>query len=420
VGSASSSTAGATNGAASQPGKPLAGLRVVDISQGVAGPSCSQLLGDLGADVIKVEPPTGDFTRELGPPFLGEERGNDESGDESAVYLSLNRSKRGIVLDPAREADRAWLRALVRSADVFVTDLLPDEARRRGLDDDTLRTEAPGLVTCSVTPFGEDGPYADRPASELTIQGFAGVVRFLGVLGEAPVRLGADVVGMNTGVYAFAGILAALLHRERSGRGQKVEVSHLLSLLATECSQLARESDPDEWIGPVRAASHAPEHPYRTADTPVYLTLARTGQQDAWPQFFRDLGLDALVGDPRFADQRARQVHHEALHALLEERFASLSADVVLTHVYRNGGLGVRAHTLRTVLDDPQVAAMKLLATVEHPTAGTLLQVGLPFDLLGTPATITIPPPRLGQHTDEVLAEQMARSHGTGGIASGR
>jgi crotonobetainyl-CoA:carnitine CoA-transferase CaiB-like acyl-CoA transferase len=413
-------------GATSPPGRPLAGLRVVDISQGFAGPSCAMLLGDLGADVIKVEPPAGDYTRELGPPFLGAEHGGEarggegRGGDQSAVFWSLNRSKRGVVLDPAQAKDREALAALVRSSDVLVSDLLPDEARRRGLDDATLRADAPRLIICSVTPFGEAGPYADRPASELTIQGFAGVVRFLGKLGDPPVRLGADVVGMTTGVYAFAGILAALLHRERSGRGQKVEVSHLLSLLATECSQLARESDPDEWIGPVRAASHAPEHPYRTADTPIYLTLARTGQQDTWPQFFRDLGLDSLAEDPRFSDHRARQAHHEDLHALLERRFADLSADEVLAHVYRNGGLGVRAHTLTSVLSDPQVAAMRLLIDVEHPELGPIRQVGVPFDLLGTPASVTLPPPRLGQHTDEVLAESMARGHDRGGSAGGR
>lgn len=377
-------------------GAPLAGLKVVDLSQGYAGPAAAMVLGDLGADVVKVEPPEGDYTRRLGPPFVQ---------GESAVFLGLNRSKRGIVLDLTTVEGQAQAHRLLANADVVIADLQPDEARARGVDFERLHALNLRLVYCSVTPWGESGPYSGRPGGELVLQVASGVLRYVGPLGGAPVRLGADVAGATAATFASIGIFAALLDRERRGEGQKVEVDELLSLLASQCTQIARESGPDKWEGPVLAVTHPPDHPPRTADLPVHIGFRRGGRGDeGWRTFFTDLGLPDMADDPRFADDAARAKNQRDMLTLLEARWEQLPSAEVLHHVHEMEADGVPCHTIASLRHDPQVEAMGLLVAVSHPTVGDLVGIDVPFDLVGTPHRVTMPPPLLGQHTAEVLA----------------
>jgi len=209
-------------------------------------------------------------------------------------------------------------------------------------------------------------------------------------------------------VYAFTGIMAALLYRERGGEGQKVAVDQLLSLLATQCSQIARESDPDEWNGAVVAASDPPDHPFATADLPVFTGIPVARPDADWRRFLTNIGLPELAGDARFAEAKARQANRRALVAALEKRFAELPSAQILPEMHTMGANAVLCHNFATLFEDPQLQAMGTVVQVQHPTAGALQGIDLAFDLTGTPHEITLPPPLLGQHTQEVLADLQA------------
>jgi len=271
----------------------LDGFRVIDLTQGLCGPFCTMQLGDAGAEVIKIEPPAGDFARRMGPPFVG---------NESAVYLSLNRNKKSVVLDLETSSGREAAARLACDADVLVEDFRPAAAERFGLDCAQLRSANQKLIYCSITPFGEDGPLRDAPGAELVVQAMTEYTASLGRIGDPPVRVGADVASLNTGIFAAQAILAALFHRIRTGEGQRISVSQFGSLLHMRGIMWHSMSDPDDWYGfHLDHYTNPPDYGYQTKNGALYFILRR-GDSEDWDRLVMELGMEEVLADPRFDD----------------------------------------------------------------------------------------------------------------------
>ncbi len=375
----------------------LAGFRVVDLSEGLCGPFCTMHLGDSGAEVIKVEPPGGDRARRIGP----------QIGGESAVFLSLNRNKKSVVIDYRSAAGREIVKRLAGAADVVVEDFGPGEAARLGLAYDDLKERNPRLVYCAISPFGEEGPLAEIPGAELTIQAMAEYTASLGSIGEPPVRVGADVASLNTAIFAVQGIVAALFHRERTGAGQRVAVSQFGTLLHMRGIMWHALSNPDDWFGfHLDSYTYPPEHGYQTKDGPMYFIL-RHGSSEDWDRFVIDLGMEAYLDDPRFRNygRAATGIGRNAaeVRPIWENAFKDRTRKEIIELVRSVGGDAVPILDYPALVSDPQVEALGAIATIEHPTAGSFSTVAPVVRFSATPTTIESPPPTLGQHTGEVL-----------------
>jgi crotonobetainyl-CoA:carnitine CoA-transferase CaiB-like acyl-CoA transferase len=375
---------------------PLEGLRVLDLSRALAGPFCSMMLGDLGADVIKVEQPgIGDHTRAWGPPF---------EGGESTYFLSVNRNKRSLALDFRDERGAAVLRRLIASSDVLLENFVPGTLDRRGFGYDACRAIRPDLVYCSISGFGQVGPDRERAAYDQIAQGLGGLMSLIGEPGGPPMRVGIAITDIMAGMFAAYAILAALYHRARTGEGQRVDTSLLEGQLAMLTYQ----------AGNYFATGRAPERPgnqhpsivpygvYRAADG--YFTLG-VGTDDLWLRFCDALDLADLRDHPRFRTNVARLAHRAELNALLEPVFASLRVADIEQRLNAAGVPCGAVHDLAQVFTDPQVQALGSVVTIEHPTAGAIRVVAPPYHFSATPPAIRRPPPLLGQHTDEILAE---------------
>jgi crotonobetainyl-CoA:carnitine CoA-transferase CaiB-like acyl-CoA transferase len=376
---------------------PLHGLRVVDLTEGWAGPFCTMELGDLGADVVKVEPPQGELTRRLGDP---------EFEGETLPFLAVNRSKRAICLDTTSADGRAVLHRLAASADVVVESMRPGEADERGIGYDALRATNPHLVYATITGFGQEGPYRDWACSELVAQAMSAMIP--PSPGEEPVVLGGEQLSLFAGKYLFHGIVAALIWRARSGVAQRVDVSILEAGLARGMSiwpsspeaPAARPPSAPMWATAVRA--------FDTADMPVEFNFRKNGytpNDDAWQTFFGDVGANELIGDPRFTTEVDRTVNFGELKRALEVHLSRFSAYEIMELVAKQGGMAAPWHTLDGALAHAQSEALHMTATVAHPTLGALRTTASPYDFLGSPAEIRLAPPTFGQHTLEVLDE---------------
>lgn len=374
----------------------FAGLRVVDLTQGLAGPFATMCLGDFGADVVKVEPPAGDYARLLGPPFVGA---------DSALFMALNRNKRSVVLDLDCSPGAELLRRLIERADVFVEDLEPSRAERLGLTHDRLRPLNPRLVHCSLTPLGRAGPWAEKPATELEIQALAGQTHYLGQDGEPPVRIGLDAAAMSGGQAAYQAIVAALFHRERSGEGQHTDVSQLQALLSAAALILTAFDHPDRWEGfHCLARGEPPDYGYRTADEPFYF-----GQSYRSEQPFIDLcnflGVPEIARDPRFDTRAKRTPAHGQLKPLLDAAFEQFPRALLLEKVNQLGCIAVPLNDHATLFEHPQVIANDRKLSLQLQDGSHLDTVGFPWNSTATSGAIRLPPPRLGEHTVAVMAE---------------
>ena len=374
----------------------LDGFRVLDLTQGLCGPFCTMQLGDAGAEVIKVEPPAGDFSRQMGPPFL--------SG-ESAVFLSLNRNKKSIVLDFDRADGRAAALHLARNADVAVVD--HGAAQNNGLNYPKLRSSNPNVVYCSISPFGEEGPLRNAPGAELVVQAMAEYAASLGRIGEAPVRLGADVASLNTGIFAAQAILAALFHRLRTGEGQRVAVSEFGSLLHMRGIMWTSMSDPDDWHGfHLDHYTKAPDYGYQTGNGALYFILRR-GTNEDWDRLLMELGMEEVLADPRFGDygRAATSIGRYATEVkpIWEKAFAGRTREELIDLIKSIGGDAVPIMDYSSLVAHPQVAALEAIAEIQHPVAGRFKTVRPVARFSATPSTIRMPPPTLGQHTEEIL-----------------
>ncbi len=377
---------------------PLDGTLVVDCTQGIAGPYCAMALGDAGADVIKVEPPDGDATRGWGPPFVD---------GEAAAYLSLNRNKRGVALDLGREEARDALRRLAHGADVFLEDWGPGEAEGMGLDYGSLSRDNPRLVYCSITPFGDEGPFRDRPGSELVAQAMGEAASSLGAIGEPPVRAGADLAGMSTGMLAVEGVLAALFARSRLGRGQRVTASMLGSLMFMRSTLWAAHSNPDEWWGfHLDSYVKPPDHGYQASDGQFYFAFTRGVTPERWVEFLEEASVAEHIDDHRFGNYRkslGAGRYGYVLNELWDRAFETRTFDDLREMIERFDGFAWRLNDYDQLFSHPQVEASKLTIEVPHPNGGRFEAVGFPWEMEGTPASVRLAPPLLGQHTDEVL-----------------
>lgn len=388
---------------------PLAGVRVVDASRILAGPFCGMLLGDLGADVIKVERPgAGDETRAWGPPFVeqigGASAGAAPPARDATYYLSINRNKRSLTLNLGIDAGRAVLARLVRAADVFVENFRPGTQAALGADWETLSRLNPRLVYCSISGFGPVGPDAKKLGYDLLMQGATGLMSTTGEAGGEPVRVGVAVVDLATGSTAAGAVLAALYARERTGRGQRVDASLLgtgvawMTYAAQSFFATGRQPRPSGSGHP----NLVPYQAFQGSDARWFLVAVGTDEQ--WKRFCRALDLPHAA-DARLATNAGRVEHRQELIADLTRRFTGAPAAAWIERLEPAGVPAGPVRGLAEVFADPQVGALGLDAALPHPAYGPLRTVGTAFRFSETPASLRLAPPLVGQHTDEVLAE---------------
>lgn len=369
---------------------------MLDLSRVLAGPYCAMMLGDAGAEVIKVEPPGGDETRAWGPPYLG---------GESAYYLSCNRNKRSIALDLRRPEARQVVLDLARQADVLIENFKLGTMERWGLAyEDVLQAENPRLVYCSISGFGRTGPYAAVPGYDFVVQGMGGLMSITGERDGGPLKVGVAVADLTTGMMAAFGILAALRHRDLTGRGQRVD----LSLLETQVAWLANVASNYLVSGqtPARLGNAHPNiAPYQTVRARDREMILAVGNDQQFQRLCAAVGLPELGRDPRFQTNAARVANREALIPLLERALASRDADEWVELFWQAGIPCGPINSIDRVFADPQVLHRQMRVQVPHPTAGEVPQVGLPIKFSETPGAIRRHPPLLGEQTREILAE---------------
>ena len=383
------------------PAPALAGLRVLDLSQGVSGPICAMQLGDLGADVVKIEPPGGDWIREVGP-FHTPEDGEPES----ALYLQLNRNKRGIALDLKTAGGKAVLERLLAGADVLIEGYRPGVMERLGLGYEELSARYPRLVYLSISGQGAEGPLATAPASELDVQAVVGSNRHLGRATDPPLRYGYDLASVGAGVAGVHGVLTALLWRERSGLGQHVQTSLLQAFIAMHQWTISAELATDDRVGrPLTGADEPPDHGFETADGHALITMR--GDEGAWAKFLIAIDRPEVLLDPRYEapDRLMRNLH--LLPPLVNDRTREIPFEELRTLVQDELGYTiVRMHDLRSLLADAQTEALEMVQTIEgHATLGPLRTLNVPWGFEDGLASLRLPPPLLGQHSAELLAE---------------
>ena len=376
----------------------LSGFTVIDVTQGLCGPFGSMRLGDAGAEVIKIEPLSGDSARGMGPPFIG---------DESAVYLSLNRNKKSLALDLQKSEGQDIVRRLGAQADVVLEDLGPGEAEKLGLGYEDLQKLNPKLVYCSISAFGEAGPLRDLPGAELVIQAMADYTNSLGRIGEPPVRLGTDVASLNTGIFASQAVTAALFHRVRTGEGQRVAVSMLGTLLHMRGIMWTAMTDPDDWYGfHLDNYTKPPDYGYKTKNGQVFFGLRRGSSED-WDRLMLSLGLEEYINDPRFAGfgREATSIGRYAAEVkpVWEQAFKEMTNDEVVRLVHEFNGDAVPFMDYATLFAHPQVRELNVVQEIDHPTAGTFRTIGPVWRFSATAAGVQSPPPTLGQHSEEIL-----------------
>ena len=382
---------------------PLHGVRVIDLSTVLAGPYCTMILADLGAEVVKVEPPEGDATRGWGPPWVGDAADGTRT---AAYYLAVNRNKRSLRLDLRTDAGRDVLRRLLAGADVLVENFRPGGLARLGFDDDALRAIDPGLVHLAISGYGPSGPAAARPGYDFVIQAVGGLMSITGDGDEDrghPVKVGVAISDVVTGLYGTIGILAALLARDRGRGGQRVDVSLLASTLAVLVNQ-AQNAFVTGRPPRRRGNAHPNIVPYETFATADGDVAVAVGSERQWPRFCAALGLDELAADPRFASNSERVEHRATLRPLLAARFAErTTADWIAALEAAEVPCGPILDVLEA-FSSAEATALGMHATVEHPALGILRQAGIPLRLDVTPGTIRSAPPLLGEHTDAILA----------------
>jgi succinate---hydroxymethylglutarate CoA-transferase len=375
---------------------PLAGTRVVDLTRILAGPLCTMMLGDMGAEVIKVEPPDkGDDTRGWGPPFVA---------GEAAYFLGVNRNKRSLTLNMAVPAGQKILAGLVEKADVLIDNFRIGTLEKWGFTDAWFAQHAPRLVRCSITGYGSSGPKAALPGYDFILQAESGLMSICGPADGGPTKYGVAIVDVCTGMLACNSILAALNARGRTGKGQKVEVSLYESSLAMLVNVAANVLVTGKGGGRF-GNGHPSIVPYTTYAAADAMMALAVGNDTQFAKTAAVLGHPEWAQDARFATNRARVEHRELIDGLIGQALAADEVDSWLAKLKAVGVPCGRINTVAQALDDPHTAARRMVETVPHPTIGELKMLGIPFKFSDTPAAVRRPPPLLGEHTDEVLGE---------------
>ncbi len=400
----------------------LEGIRVLDLTRVLAGPWCAQNLADLGAEVIKVERPgAGDDTRHWGPPFLKDREGHDTA--DAAYYLAANRGKKSVEIDLGCAAGQQAVRELAKISDVVLENYKVGQLKKYGLDYDSLSALNPRLVYCSVTGFGQTGPWAHRPGYDFIIQGLGGLMSITGEAddrpGGGPQKVGVAVADLMTGQYATQAVLAALFHRERSGRGQYVDVALLdvqVAMLANmNTNFLCSGKPPRRW-----GNAHPNLVPYQTFKAADGWIIVAVGNDEQYRRFCEVGGRPQLHSDPRFLRVQDRIRNRDALIPLLADMIAERPAARWIGDLEAAGVPCGAINDIAQVFENPQVQARGLRVDIEREDAGPVKLVGSPMRLSATPVRYTLPPPRLGEHTAQVLGELLGYSEQQADAAAGR
>ena len=387
----------------------LSHLKILDLSRVLAGPWCTQNLADLGADVIKVErPESGDDTRHWGPPFLKDKQGQETS--EAAYYLAINRNKRSITLDIAHPEGQAIIRELVKTCDVVIENYKVGQLKKYGLDYDSLKAIKPDLIYCSITGFGQTGPYAHRAGYDFIVQGMGG---FMSVTGEredlpggGPQKAGVAIADIFTGMYATSAILAALIHRDQTGEGQAID----LALLDVQVATMANVASNYLISGvPPKSWGNASPNivPYQTFKASDGWIIVATGNDSQFRHFVEAGGQAMLADDPRFASNPDRVTHRELLVPLLQSMVAQKTKQEWISLLEAAGVPCGPINNFQEVFENEQVQARGLKMTLAHPLAGQVPLVRSPMRLSKTPVVEKSAPPLLGEHTREILQKDL-------------
>ncbi|MFN2278652.1 MAG: CaiB/BaiF CoA transferase family protein [Candidatus Promineifilaceae bacterium] len=378
----------------------LAGLRVLDLTRVLVGPYTTMILADLGAEVIKVEfPGIGDDARHYPPHVNG----------ESAYFMSLNRNKRSMTLNLKSEAGKLVFLDLVQKVDVLVENFRPGTMERLGLGYETLKEHNSGLIYAAASGFGQTGPYSGRPAYDGVVQAMGGIMSITGQPGGEPTRVGTSIGDIAAGLFAAVGILAAVIHRERTGEGQLVDVAMLDCQVALLENAIARYAAAGEIPGPIgnRHPSITPFEPFATSDGKL---MVAAGNNVLWKKLCQALGSADLAEDPRFETNSARTENYEALRPLIAEPMAGKTTAEWVEILEDAGVPNGPINTVDRVVADPQVLAREMIVDVEHPVSGLTKLPGIPIKMSATPGKIDRPAPLLGQHTLEILRELLGYS----------
>ncbi|MDR7455319.1 MAG: CoA transferase [Armatimonadota bacterium] len=375
---------------------PLGDLLVLDLTRALAGPYCTTMLGDMGARVIKVESPDGgDDTRGWGPPFVG---------GESAYFLGVNRNKESLTLNLKHPAGQEVLRRLLARADVLVENFRPGIMDRLGFGYAAVAAAYPRLVYASISGFGQDGPYRERVAYDLIVQGMGGLMGTTGEEGRPPVKVGVAVTDIAAGMFAAFGIMVALHVRARTGRGQHVDAAMLdaqVGWMTYQAGHYFATGENPRRLGSAHP-SLVPYQAFRTRDG--YVNVA-VGSEAIWSRFTQAVGAPHLAADARFRTNADRVAHRDALVALLEELFASRTTAEWTRALEAAGVPAGPIYLMADLFADAQVRHRGMVVEVDHPRAGRIRQTGVPVKLSETPGRVAAPPPVLGQHTDAILRE---------------
>lgn len=375
-------------------------VTILDLSHALAGPFASTMLGDYGANVIKIEPIDGEIARAWGPPFYG---------GEAAYFVNLNRNKKSVALDLKHPDGAALFFRLLDGADVVLENLRVGSVARLGIDYERVQERQPRIIYCSISGFGQDGPYRDRAALDLVVQAESGMISVTGAPGGPGVRAGVSIADITAGMYAAFGIVTALHARQRTGRGQYIDVSMLEGQLGILSGMIGAYLA-DRVVPQPMGTAYGALLPYQTFRTRTRDVAIGIGSDKLWRAFCPLIGLTPMADDPRYVTNAARNANRGSLIAALQEAF--------LTKTYEEweaillpAGIPMGAiNTIDAVVEHPQVAARGVLSDCDHPAAGRIRMVGPPVRMSDTPGAVRIPAPLLGEHTDEILRSRLGLS----------
>ena len=377
--------------------KALEGVRVLDLTRALAGPFCTLMLGDYGADVIKIElPGSGDDTRTWGPPFIGE---------ESAYFLSINRNKRSLTLNFREPKAVEVFLKLAKDADIIVENFTPGVMQRLGIDYETVKETNPGIIFCSISGFGQTGPYKARPAYDQIMQGISGLMSITGEPAGEPEKIGIAVTDIGAGMWAAFSVLAALRHRYETGDGQYIDVAMLdaqVAWLTYQAGYYFANNAPPQRLG----KAHPTLVPYQgfMGSDGKYFNVA-VGSERLWERFCQGIGREDLKDDPEYATNGDRVRNRGTIVPLLQEFFLKRPSVDWVADLQAVSVPAGPINDLADVFSDPQVLHREMFLEMPHPTLGSIKQTGLPLKFSATPGALDRHPPLLGEHNDEILAE---------------
>ena len=375
---------------------PLEGLKVLDLSHALAGPYCSTMLADYGADVIKIEPPgKGDIARAWGTPL---------PGGETDYFIGLHRNKKGIVLDLKNPEGKETFLRMVERCDVVLENFRPGTLEKLGIDYETARKRNPGIIYCSISGFGQDGPYRDRPALDLIVQAESGMISATGEAGGSGVRAGVSIADLTAGMNAAFGIMVALRAKDATGVGQSIDISMMEGQLSLLGVMIGNYFTTGEIPVPMGTAYKA-LLPYQTFHTKTRDLALAVGSDKLWRDFCPVIGCPEMTDDPRFRTNSDRNKNRSALVEKLQAVFMTRSFEEWETLLV-DAGIPIGAiNNIAQVIDHPQVAARGAIVNMDHPRAGAVRVVGVPIRLSETPGAVRTPSPSLGEHTEIVLGD---------------